>query len=155
MRGHFETTASLGYLYARLSSMAKGNLARDVVDKDICTMLLGTRDGAQPEAPEAKQVLSLLEQADQVVSTRILGGTSKQHDILSDCYRFLCEFCHPNFHSNSIAFDLDKDRDEFVIRHSREMRANEAGLLGDLLLCSPIFLRLYDELPTIIPPEAT
>jgi hypothetical protein len=155
IRGHFETTAALGYLCARLNSLAKDNLSREAVDRDICTMLLGRRDGSVIEAPEAKQILSLLEQADKAVSEEVLGGTSKQYDILSDCYTFLCEFCHPNFHSNSVAFDLNKTQSEFVMRHSAMMRDDEAKLLHYLLVSTPVFVHLYDRIHELVPSAAT
>jgi len=155
IRGHFETTAALGYLYTRLNSLTKGNLPREAVDEDICTMLLGRRDGGAIEAPEAKQILSLLEHADRAVSTDVLGGTSKQYDILSDCYTFLCEFCHPNFHSNSVAFELNKAQSEFVMRHSAIMRDDETKLLHYLLICTPIFVHLYDRIHGLVPSAAT
>lgn len=114
IRGHFETTGALGYLHKRLDSLSQGSLDPKVVDKDICTQLLGRRDGVIQEAPEAKQVLSLLEHADRTVSKNVLGGTAKQYDILTDCYTFLCEFSHPNFHSNSISFDFNRDTHQFI-----------------------------------------
>lgn len=151
IRGHFETTGAIGYLHKRLESLSRGSLDPKVVDQDICTQLLGRRDGVAPEAPEAKQILTLLEHADRTISKNILGGTAKQYDILTDCYTFLCEFSHPNFHSNSVAFDLDKERRQFVIRHSEPMRDSEFNLAGYLLLSSPIFVDLFDKVGDILP----
>lgn len=150
IRGHFETTAALGYLHKRLDSLSRGNLNPKVVDQDIYTQLLGRRDGVIQEAPQAKQVLSLLEHADRTVSRNVLGGTAKQYDILTDCYTFLCEFSHPNFHSHSIAFDLKKDKRQFVMRHSEPMRDSEFDLVEYLLLSSPIFVSLFDKVGDIL-----
>jgi len=151
IRGHFETTGSLGYLHKRLDSLSQGSLDPTVVDQDICTQLLGRRDGVIQEAPEAKQVLSLLEHADWTVSKHILGGTAKRYKMLKDCYTFLCEFSHPNFHTNSIAFDLNRDKCQFVMRHSEPMRDCEFDLIGYLLLSSPIFVSLFDKVGDILP----
>ena len=151
IRGHFETTGALGYLHKRLDSLSQGSLDPKVVDQDISTQLLGVRDGVIQEAPEAIQVLSLLEHADRTVSKNILSGTAKQHRILTDCYTFLCEFSHPNFHSNSIAFDLNRDRRQFIMRHSQPMRDSEFNLVGYLLLSSPIFVSLFDKIGDILP----
>jgi len=151
IRGHFETTGALGYLHTRLDSLSQGRLDPKVVDQDICTQFLGRRDGVIPEAPEAKQVLSLLEHADRTVSKNVLGGTAKQYNMLTDCYTFLCEFTHPNFHSNSIAFDLNKDQGQFVMRYSEPMRDKEFNLIEYLLLSSPIFVSLFDKVGDILP----
>jgi hypothetical protein len=151
IRGHFETTGALGYLHKRLDSLSQGSLDPRLVDQDIYTQLLGRRDGVIQEAPEAKQVLTLLEHADRTVSKNVLGGTAKQYDILTNCYTFLCEFSHPNYHSNSIAFDLNKDKRQFVIRHSEPMRDSEFNLVRYLLLSSPIFVSLFDKVGDILP----
>jgi hypothetical protein len=103
IRGHFETTGALGYLHKRLDSLSQGSLDPTVVDQDIYTQLLGRRDGVIQEAPEAKQVLSLLEHADRTVSKHIFGGTAKQYNMLTDCYTFLCEFSHPQ-----LSFEFDR-----------------------------------------------
>ena len=151
IRGHFETTGALGYLHKRLDSLSRGNLDLKVVDQDICTQLLGRRDRVTQEIPEAKQVLKLLEYADKTVSKNILGGTTKQYVILTDCYKYLCEFSHPNFHSNSIAFDHNKDKRQFVMRYSEPMRDSEFNLIGHLLISSPIFVSLFDKIGDILP----
>ena len=151
IRGHFETTGALGYLHKRLDSLSRGKLDLKVVDQDICTQLLGRRDRVTQEIHEAKQVLTLLEHADRTVSKNIMGGTANQYDILTDCYKYLCEFSHPNFHSNSIAFDLNKEKRQFVMRHSEPMKDIEFNLAGYLLLSSPIFVSLFDKVGEILP----
>ncbi len=151
IRGHFETTGAMGYLHKRLESLSSGHLDPEIIDRDICTQLLGRRDRVGQDVPEAKQVLTLLEHVDKSVSKNILGGTSKQFDILTDCYAFLCEFSHPNFHSNSVAFDIDKQKRQFIIRHSEPMRDCEFNLAGYLLISSPIFVDLFDKIGDILP----
>ena len=151
IRGHFETTGALGYLHNRLDSLSRGKLDRNVVDKDICTQIIGRRDGDTQGIYEAKQVLTLLEYADRTVSKNVMGGTAKQYDILMNCYKYLCEFSHPNFHSNWIAFDLNKENRQFVMRYSQPMREIEFNLIGYLLLSSPIFVSLFDKVGDILP----
>jgi hypothetical protein len=151
IRGHFETTGALGYLHKRLFSLSRGSLDPKVVDQDIYTQVLGRRDKITQEVPEAKQILTLLEHADKTVSKNILDGTAKQYNILTDCYTFLCEFSHPNFHSNYIAFDLNKEKGQFVMRHGEPMRDIEFNLIGYLLISSPIFVSLFDKIGDILP----
>jgi hypothetical protein len=151
IRGHFETTGALGYLHKRLDSLSRGKLDLKVVDQDICTQLIGRRDGDTQGIYEAKQVLTLLEYADRTVSKNVMGGTAKQYDILTNCYNFLCEFSHPNFHSNSIAFDLKKKKRQFIMRYSEPMKDIEFNLIGYLLISSPIFVSLFDKVGDILP----
>lgn len=158
IRGHFETTAALGYLHNRLDSLQQGHLTPQDVDKDICTQLLGSRDkqllaSMEERVLEAKQVLTMLEYADRFISKNILGGKTKEHDILTDCYKYLCEFSHPNFHSNTVAFELDEEAKEFKIRHDDPMRDREFDLIEYLLISTQIFLDLYDKLEDVLPKD--
>ena len=151
IRGHFETTAAFGYLHNRLNSLQQGYLDSHVVDTDICTQLLGSRDeqllaSMKEEVFEAKQVLNMLEYADRSISKNIWGGKIKKHDILTDCYKFLCEFSHPNFHCNTVAFELDKEAQEFKIRHYEPMRDNEFNIIGYLLISTSLFVALFDKI---------
>jgi len=72
---------------------------------------------------------------------------------LTDCYKYLCEFSHPNFHSNTVAFELDKEAKEFKIRHDDPMRDQEFDLIGYLLISTHIFLNLYDKLEDVLPKD--
>lgn len=134
IRGHFETTASLGYLCRRLQSLKKGDITPETVDRNLCAQLLGTRQEGIRQAPEPPHILSVFEHADKAVNISVLSGSTRQYDILKDCYEFLCEFCHPNFHSNSVAIELNKAVPEFRFRHGQPMRDEEFKLIGYLLL---------------------
>lgn len=156
VRGHFETTAAIGYLHNRLASLQEGNLAQVTVDKDIVTQILGTRDEellkeAGEDALEAKQVLSMLEYADKSVSRHIMDGATKEHVMLMDIYKWLCEFSHPNYHSNSVAFSLDKEKGEFSFTHNSQILEREAKVIENILLSSPIFTELYDRIENLLP----
>jgi len=158
MRGHFETTAALGYLHNRLNSLAEGNLEARVVDHDIKVLLLGTRDKgilkleeAKQNDMEARQVLDMLKYADRSVSKHILKGTAKEYIILTDCYEYLCEFSHPNFHSNTAAFELRKEEKKFYFRYNKSLGDDHFRLINHLLISNPIFIELFDKIEGLLP----
>jgi len=151
IRGHFETTGSLGYLYRRLQSFKKGNISAETVDRNLCAQLLGTRQEGIRRAPEPINILSALEEADKAFNIAVLHGTTRQYEILKGCYEYLCEFCHPNFHSNSVALDLDKSVPEFRFRHGQPMRDDEFHLVTYLLISANVFVSLYDEILDLLP----
>ena len=151
VRASLETTAALGYLHNRLSSLAAGNLEATKVDEDIMTQILGTRDTYIPQAMPPKQILSMLEYADVSVSKKILGGQAKEHTILRESYDFLCEFAHPNFHSNKIAFDLDRSHKRFVFRYEARIQNKIFSTIGYLLLSAPLHIALHDGINEVLP----
>jgi hypothetical protein len=121
------------------------------VDEDIMTQILGTRDTKISQAMPPKQILSMLEYADVSVSKKILGGQTKEHTILRESYDFLCEFAHPNFHSNKLAFDLDRSRNRFVFRYEERMHAEAFSTIGYLLLSLPLHVELHDGIDDVLP----
>jgi len=151
IRGHFETTASLGYLHRRLQSLKKDDISSETLDRDLCVQMLGVRHESIPEAPDPKNILSLFEHADKSVNISVLDQTAKHRYILKDCYEYLCEFCHPNFHSNFVAIDLDKSVPEFRFRHGQPMRDEEFKVIKYLFISAPIFVDLYDQIPDLLP----
>jgi hypothetical protein len=150
MRGYYESVGVLGYLYNRLKSWSQGSIEGEKVDEDIGILLLGGREGGIPKAPEAKQILSMLEDADRSISKNILGGTAKQYNMLSESYKFLCEFSHPNFHSNSVALRLDRPNKQFIIRYDEMMNEAEYKLIEYLLIATELFVRLFDEIEVLV-----
>jgi len=150
IRAQFETTAALGYLHNRLYSLGRGDLDAKKVDQDILAQLLGTKDKFIPQAMPPKQILLMLEYADSSVSRR-LGGTSKEYTMLRESYDFLCEFAHPNFHSNKIAFDLDKLGKRIVLRHNEPMHDNEFRIVGYSLISTPLHIELHDAIDEVLP----
>jgi hypothetical protein len=156
IRGHYETTAALGYLHNRLHSLKQGSLSRETVHQDIATQILGTRDESmlsklRHPSLEAKQILNLLEYADRSVSKHVLGGTSNKYAMLMDNYKFLCEFSHPNFHSNALAFAIDRENKCFVFNHDKAILDRDANLIGYLLISNPLFVALYDRIAKLLP----
>lgn len=87
VRGHFETTASLGYLHRRLQSLKSGDISIEILDRDLCVQLLGVRHESVPQAPDPKNILSLFEHADKSVNIVVLGGTTNQYSILKRVLR--------------------------------------------------------------------
>jgi hypothetical protein len=156
IRGHYETTAALGYLHNRLFSLQQGDLSAKDVDRDINTQILGTRDEVmlnkfKPRISEAKQVMSLLEYADRSVSRHVLKGKANEHRMLMDNCRFLCEFCHPNFHSGQQAYTLNKEDRCFMFRHDEVIHERDAELIGYLLISNSLFCDLYDRIMDLLP----
>jgi len=158
VRGHYETTAALGYLHNRLSSLKQGNLSAETVDQDINIQILGTRDEemlkkSKPRVSEAKQVLNLLEYADRSVSKHILQGKPNEHTMLMNNYKYLCEFSHPNFHSGQQAYTLNKKERCFMFRHDDIIHERDANLIAYLLISNPLFVELYDRIMELLPEE--
>ena len=114
---------------------------------------LAVRHESVPQAPDSKNILSLFEHAHKSVNISVLGGTTKQYYILKDSYEYLSDFCHPNFHSNLVAIELDESVPEFIFRHGHPMRDKEFNLIGYLLLSAPLFVGLFDQIPDLLPSE--
>ncbi len=150
IRGHFETTASIGYLHSRLNSLKRGTIEAQRFHQDVATQMLGGRDKKIVMAPQAKQILDMLEHADKSVSIHVLDGSAKEHDALTDCYLWLSEFCHPNYHSNSVSVDIDKTVPEFRFRHGKPMRDRECKILEYLLISGQIFIALFEQTGDLI-----
>jgi len=160
IRGHFETTAAIGYLHSRLNSLAEGNLKARIVDHDIAVLLLGTRDkkilkfdAAVNNEMEARQILDMLKYADRSVSKYILQGTANEHIMLTDCYEHLCEFSHPNFHSNTAAFELREEEKKFYFNHNKSLDDKFFKLIDNLLISNPFFIELFDKIEGLLPQE--
>lgn len=156
VRGHYETTAALGYLHNRLHSYRNNTITEETMDKDIGVLLLGSRDEeilalAEDEDFEARQILNLLEYADKSVSKHIMGGSNNQHKMLTDIYKWLCEFCHPNFHSMKAAMFIDHERKMFIFKHSLSLASEEESIFDNLYVSNPVFIELYDKIPKLLP----
>ena len=150
IRGHFETTASLGYLHSRLKSLKRGTIDAAKFHQEVATQMLGSRDKVLVMAPDAKQILNMLEHADKSVSMHVLGGSAKEHDLLTDCYSWLSEFCHPNYHSNSVSVDIVKTVPDFRFRHGKAMRDRECQILEYLLTSGELFIALFEQTSDLI-----
>ena len=151
IRGHFETTAAIGFITKKLMSVRSKHIQVADIGITMATLILGSKSvNSELEAPSPKQVMSMLDDADQIVN-RVLLKQPNKPSILRDSYEFLCEFAHPNFHSNSCSFDFDKSADLLRFRYGARMRPHEDKLVEYLLLSSQIFVLLYDGLPELLP----
>lgn len=150
VRGNFETTAALGYLYGRLDSCANGTLTRERIYDDICVMLLGTRYEPIADAFEAKHVLTLLEHATKAVKKVTFADQPMPPGLLTERYNFLCDYCHPNYSSNSLAFHFDEGKGQLRMRHDCEMLKRETAIIENLLISAPLFIDLYDGIPSVL-----
>lgn len=152
VRAHFETVATLGYLHKRLMSCVQGTIPVSAFDEDIFTQMVGCRHKSLAKTPNPKSIMKQLDYADEVVDRDLLAkhGASPR-GILRDDYEFLSEFCHPNFHSNTLAFEVDNKKHRFVFRYDTEFRRAECYLVGYLDISNPVFVWFFDEFGKMIP----
>lgn len=151
VRGHYETTAAIGHLHSRLYSFSQKNIEAETIDKEIYRQLIASKEQRFEGAPEPKNILNLIDYADQAVSKHILGDNKGSHKMLRDQYDFLCEFCHPNFHSNALSYDLDKTNSEFAFKYNIEQIEKREFLVAEsILISSPLFIELFDGVGKIL-----
>lgn len=151
IRGHFETTAAIGYFHKQLQSLKDEKITAEMVDKSLCDLMIGSRHKSSlPSASSAKSVLTLLEHADDAAGTADVDENGKSKGVLMESYEYLCEFCHPNFFSNSMALEVNKSVPEFRILHDQPMQDREFAIIGYLSLSGDIFLDLYDQLLSLL-----
>jgi hypothetical protein len=152
VRAHFETTGAMGYLYKRLTSFIKGNITFRDFYGDVATQLLGCRHKSVTYKRDPKNVMSQLDEADKLVDRELLIRYGDHHrGLLRDDYEFLSEFCHPNFHSNLISYEVDGGRGRFAFMYDKEPRNEESSLIGYLDISNPLFVWLFDEFGKLIP----
>jgi hypothetical protein len=152
VRAHFETTAAMGYLHRRLTSFIKGHITFSVFYGDVATALLGCRHKSVTYKRDPKSVMSQLDEADKFVDRELLARHGDRcRGFLRDDYEFLSEFCHPNFHSNLISYEVDRSTGRFAFRYDNEPRNEETSLIGYLDISNPLFVWLFDEFGNLIP----
>jgi hypothetical protein len=111
--------------------------------------ILGTKDQSISNAMPPKQIMSMLDHADRSISKSIMGGKPAEHAMLRESYDHLSEFAHPNFHSNILAFDLDKTAGRIVFR--AELRDEAFAMIGYLVLASSLYVPLHDSIDGLAP----
>jgi hypothetical protein len=139
-----------------LISFREGALDAKDIYQEILVQILGTREeGLLKKASqfdmEAIQVLNLFKYADRSVTKHILEGKSEEKEMLTTCYKFLCEFCHPNFHSNLVAYELIKEQNKFRFLYDKKVADRDFGVVGHLLISNPLFIEFFDKVETLIP----
>ncbi len=66
------------------------------------------------KAPDPKNIMNQLDDADKILDKEFFN---QKKEMLRDNYEYLCEFAHPNFHSNSIAYNIDKSKNSIIFRY--------------------------------------
>jgi hypothetical protein len=145
IRGHFESTASIGYLHHQITSFLNGSIELSNFDECVCNQFLGCRHKSLSRAPDPKNIMTQLDYADKVVDRQLFKGHTNESKILRDCYEYLSEFAHPNFHSNSVAFRPNTVTEGYIFRYDNIIRDEEFSLIGYLNISNPIFIWLFDK----------
>lgn len=143
IRGHFESTAIIGYLCDRLSSFLKGNIPFETIIFDIAHTMMGAKHEFFAEMPDPINVLTALEKADRYIQQ---SGFIDTKGMLADCYGWLSEFAHPNFNSSDSALRLNRELRGFEFRHGGDLSAAEIQMLGYLDISASVFTQVFDDL---------
>ena len=147
MRALFETTAALGYLYNRLNSYSEGNIKPETLDEDLMILFLGTKDKFMQDSNhyEPKNVMKMLDFADKVFVSKFLKNQAPSKKMLREIYEWLCEYCHPNFHSATIACQLDKENQQLNFNHFNklDMRKTEMPIIEPIVIGTKAFVKMY------------
>lgn len=141
VRAQYETTGNLGHLCQKLSSLNSGFINFSTFAHDIGNAIVGARHPAFKSAPNPPNILTCIDNADKYLSRYLF---KEKKDILRDSYEWLSDFAHPNFLSNDSAFELDKERSRFALRHLRELRTQDFQLMDYLDICAKVFVFLFD-----------
>ncbi|OCH31082.1 hypothetical protein A6E13_18445 [Aliivibrio fischeri] len=156
IRGLFETTAAIGFLYSRVNAYKEGNISADELDNILMKLLLGTRDkGILEDNPselyQANNVMKMLDYADKIFYSKIMKNDSVECRMLRVSYERLCEFCHPNFHSGSLAYKLDKENQQLTFSHTKHKLAKqEVNLIGYVFIGISFFIQMCDQIEEIV-----
>ncbi|EMK3674115.1 hypothetical protein V8132_004410 [Vibrio parahaemolyticus] len=151
IRGLFESTAALGFLFSRIDSFKNNNISSIDLDNALMTLLLGTKDKQLllqegSGAYEAKNVMKLLDYADKAFSSKVMDNKLPEKNMLRVSYEWLCEFCHPNFHSGALAFQLDKDNGVMKFNHQKSsLIARELVIIEQLFIPTFAFLSMHEK----------
>ncbi|WP_318114192.1 hypothetical protein [Vibrio sp. Vb0598] len=147
MRALFETTAALGYLYNRLNSYSEGNIESETLDDDLMILFLGTKDKLLQESNpyEPKNVMKMLDFADKIFVSKFLKQQAPSKNMLREIYEWLCEYCHPNFHSTTIACQLDKKNQQLNFNHfsTLDMRKTQIPIIEPIIIGTKTFVHMY------------
>ena len=142
VRGHYETTAVLGYVCNRLESLKVGNISFQDFALNIAVEVLGARNPQFTKAPKPPNILTCIDIADKYLDAHCFKG---KLSMIRDGYDWLSEFAHPNFLSHSSAFTIDKANRRFVFRHEDDIQERDFDLMGYLDISAFVFIRLFDD----------
>ncbi|WP_152604740.1 hypothetical protein [Vibrio campbellii] len=155
IRGYLESVAGMGFLYKKLDSHQQGNIDDEALDKFLIKLLFGTKDQKLLDEVgnddfTAINVMSMLDEADKAFNSKIMNGDVPDKKMLRTVYEWLCEFCHPNYDSASLSFELDKEKQVLVFKHNQsEVNELEGKLIQDVFIASYALLTMYDQVVVI------
>ena len=145
IRGHYETTAALGYIHKRCMDFLDQKRSLDEFNHDTFVQMLSWKEPSKPpQSPDPIQILNQLDDADKIVYNNLLKPHGNYKQMLRDNYEFLCNFAHPNFYSNMAAYRYDKECKAIILRYDDALR-NEEFFIGRLKISGDIFIWLFDE----------
>ena len=132
----------MGYSYKKAASLLAGDVDLENFHYSLAYQILGSKQVQRANAPN--HVMDLIRDADRMIDAEIFGGEKRK--LLMDCYNYLCEFAHPNFHSYSLALHVNEQKQIMSIGNSTPLRPEEFGLIGYLEISNSIFVELFDRL---------
>lgn len=92
---------------------------------------------------------------DTALNATLFAAQKQKPPVLRDCYEFLCEFAHPNFHSHKLALTFEPGTGHMHFRDNESMNEIETKLIGCASISGSVFRYLYDEVLAILPPETS
>lgn len=124
IRTNYEAAGVLGNLHEKMSKYYNEHLSLEDYNALLRRYLLGSKTLNIPECevPTPINVLNGIDSIDKWMSQ----NENSTEDIIRDCYNYLSEFCHPNFHGLSIGtafnegFIQPKSYEEISILHSND-----------------------------------
>ncbi len=141
VRGHYETTAVLGYFCSRLESLSTGNIRFEDFEWNVADALMGAKHDLFTEARPPLNILTCIEKADKYLDRHVFQA---KKGVLQDSYNWLSDFAHPNFLSNCASFNLDQATNRVVFRHQGELQREDFQLPGYLDISCKLFIDLFD-----------
>jgi hypothetical protein len=118
VRGHIEAVALLGDFARRLDSLQKKNLEFERFEEDIAAALMSAKDAIFVAAKAPVNIMTRLAHTDKYLDAELFKA---KKETLQGVYIWLCEFAHPNFCSNKVAFTLDKTTGRMLFRKDEEV----------------------------------
>ena len=134
-RGHFETTALLGFLCDQLIAYEKARLTFEDLHDKVAAAILGHSGSDFKDALKPINVMTMIEKADRYLKLTTGGQCS---GIIFDSYGWLSNFGHPNSLSSVSTFQLDRERGAFVFGDENALKDNEKEFMNYLLLSTGI-----------------
>jgi hypothetical protein len=150
IRAHFETTGAAAYLLKQLRAYYEGKIDFAKLDEEFFRLAFGTKAPEIPQAPDPINVMSMIDAVDYLFSKDYPSSIGKKASHFREAYEFLCEFCHPNFHSHFVCTKCDNDEKATIFLDSCEVSGKDFALFFYLHLSVPLFIMFYDAILELI-----